>query len=198
MKLHRNAKLSVKGRELLVERIEHAGWSLTQAAEAAGVSDRTARKWLVRYRAEGPAGLLDRSSAPAVVANRTEERRVEVIGALRRLRMTAAEIADCLDMAVSTVSGILTRIGMGKLGRLGLEPAQRYQRARPGELLHIDVKKLGRIQGGAGKRVGDGQRRRYWGPTKTDPGGVVRKQIGWEYVHIAIDDATRLAYVEVL
>jgi transposase InsO family protein len=197
MKLHGNAKLSVKGRELLVERIEQAGWSLTQAAEAAGVSDRTARKWLARYRAEGREGLLDRSSAPAVVANRTEERRVEVIAALRRVRMTAAEIAECLGMALSTVSGILTRIGMGKLGRIGLEPAQRYERARPGELLHIDVKKLGRIQGGAGKRVRDGLRRHYQ-PRKRDAAGVNRQTVGWEYVHIAIDDATRLAYVEVL
>ena len=95
MKLHGNAKLSVKGRELLVERIERAGWSLTQAAEAAGVSDRTARKWLARYRAEGAAGLADRSSAPARVANRTDERRVEAIAALRRLRMTGAESPRC-------------------------------------------------------------------------------------------------------
>ena len=161
MKLHGNAKLSVKGRELLIERIEHAGWSLTQAAEAAGVSDRTARKWLARYRAEGCDGLLDRPSAPMVVANRTAERRIEVIAALRRLRMTGAQIAECLDMALSTVSGILTRIGMGKLGRIGLEPAQRYERARPGELLHVDVKKLGRIHHGAGHRFTGkpGQRR---------------------------------------
>ncbi len=145
MKLHRNAKLSVKGRELLVDRVLGAGWSLTQAAEAAGVSDRTARKWLGRYRAEGADGLLDRSSAPNVVANRVDERRVEAIAALRRLRMTGAEIAETLDMALSTVSGILTRIGMGKLGRLGLEPVVRYERQRPGELIHIDVKKLGRI-----------------------------------------------------
>jgi hypothetical protein len=93
--------------------------------------------------------LLDRSSGPAIVANRTDGRRVKVIAALRRLRLTAVEIAECLQMAHSTVSGILTRIGMGKLGRLGLEPAQRYERARPGELIHIDVKKLGRIQGGS-------------------------------------------------
>src|SRR6185437_10878095 len=98
---------------------------------------------------------------------------------------------------LSTVSGILTRIGMGKLGRIGLEPAQRYERARPGELLHIDVKKLGRIQGGAGKRVRDGKRRHYQ-PRKRDAAGVDRHTVGWEYVHIAIDDATRLAYVEVL
>jgi transposase InsO family protein/lambda repressor-like predicted transcriptional regulator len=198
MKLHANARLSVKGRELLVDRVECAGWSLTQAAEAAGVSDRTASKWLGRYRMKGPDGLLDRSSAPAIVANRTDDHRVEVIAALRRLRITGAEIAEVLGMAFSTVSGILTRIGMGKLGRIGLEPAQRYQRARPGELLHIDVKKLGRIQGGAGKRVTAGLRHTHWAPTKTDAAGVRHQQFGWEYVHIAIDDATRLAYVEVL
>jgi transposase len=122
MKLHANARLSVEGRELLVDRVEKRGWSLTGAAEAAGVSDRTASEWVARYRAEGPDGLLDRSSAPAVVANRTDERRIEVIAALRRLRLTGAEIAECLGMALSTVSGILTRIGMGKLGRVGLEP----------------------------------------------------------------------------
>jgi transcriptional regulator with XRE-family HTH domain len=197
MKLHANARLSVKGRELLVARVESQGWSLTEAAEAAGVSDRTASKWLARYRAEGPDGLLDRCCAPSFVANRTDERRIEVIAALRRVRMTGAEIAEVLGMALSTVSGILTRIGMGKLGRLGQEPAQRYERARPGELIHIDVKKLGRIQGGAGKRVRDGLRQHY-NPRKRDAAGVDRQTVGWEYVHIAIDDATRLAYVEVL
>jgi transposase InsO family protein len=197
MKLHANARLSLKGRELLVDRILVAGWSLSAAAEAAGISERTARKWLARYRAEGRHGLLDRSSAPAVVANRTDERRVEAIAALRRVRLTGAEIAELLGMALSTVSGILTKIGMGKLGRLGLEPAVRYERARPGELIHIDVKKLGRIQGGAGKRVRDGLKAHYT-PTATDKAGVRRNTVGWEYVHIAIDDATRLAYVEVL
>jgi transposase len=149
MKMHANARLSLKGRELLIDRVENAGWSLSAAA----ISDRTVRKWLARYRAEGSTGLLDRSSAPVLVANRTEDRRVEVIAALRRLRMTGAEIAETLGMALSTVSGILTRIGLGKLGRLGLEPVQRYERARPGELIHIDVKKLGRIKDGYGKRV---------------------------------------------
>jgi transposase InsO family protein len=197
MRLHANARLSLKGRELLVDRIQGAGWSLTQAAEAAGVSDRTARKWLGRYRAEGSTGLLDRSSAPNRVANRTDEQRVQAIAALRRLRMTGAEIAEVLGMALSTVSAILTRIGMGKLGRLGLEPAVRYERQRPGELLHIDVKKLGRIQRGAGKRVRDGLRQHY-NPRRRDAAGVDRNTVGWEYVHIAIDDATRLAYVEVL
>jgi transposase InsO family protein len=197
MRLHANARLSLKGRELLVDRVQGAGWSLAQAAEAAGVSDRTARKWIARWRAEGPTGLLDRSSAPATVANRTDERRVQAIAALRRLRMTAAEIAEVLDMALSTVSAILTRIGMGKLGRLGLEPAVRYERQRPGELIHIDVKKLGRIQGGAGKRVRDG-RKQHYNPRRSDATGTLRQTVGWEFVHIAIDDATRLAYVEVL
>jgi transposase InsO family protein len=195
--LHANARLSPIGRRLLIDRVEGEGWTVQGAAESAGVSERTARKWIARWRADGPAGLLDRSSAPAVVANRTDERRVEAIAALRRLRLTGAEIAELLGMALSTVSGILTTIGMGKLGRLGLEPVQRYERARPGELIHIDVKKLGRIQGGAGKRMRDGLRQHY-NPTRTDAAGKRRQTVGWEFVHIAIDDATRLAYVEVL
>src|SRR3954468_23029558 len=122
MKLHANAALSLNQRRRLVGRVVEEGWSLTKAAEAAEVSDRTAAKWVGRYRAEGEAGLLDRSSAPAVVANRTCERRVEVIAALRRVRFPGPEVAELLAMPLSTVSAILTRIGMGKLGRLGLEP----------------------------------------------------------------------------
>jgi transposase len=194
MKMHAKARLSLKGRELLIDRVESAGWSLSAAAEAAGISDRTARKWIARYRDEGRDGLLDRSSAPAVVANRTDDRRVEVIAALRRLRMTAAEIAETLQMALSTVSGILTRIGLGKLGRLGLQPAERYERAHPGELIHIDVKKLRRIQRGAGHRMTG---HKHYNPTV---GTHTRRHgtVGWEHVHVCIDDATRLAYVEVL
>jgi transposase InsO family protein len=197
MKLHANARLSPIGRRLLINRVEGEGWTVQSAAESAGVSERTARKWIARWRREGEQGLLDRSSAPGVVANRTDERRIEAIAALRRLRLTGAEIAELLGMAFSTVSGILTTIGMGKLGRIGLEPAQRYERARPGELSHIDVKKLGRIQGGAGKRVRDGLKAHY-NPRRRDAAGVDRNTVGWEYVHIAIDDATRLVYVEVL
>src|SRR3954469_20359898 len=197
MKLHANAALSLNQRRRLVGRVVEEGWSLTKAAEAAEVSDRTAAKWVARYRADGEPGLLDRSSAPAVVATRPAERRVEAIAALRRLRFTGPELAELLDMPLSTVSGILTRIGMGKLGRLGLEPAQRYERERPGELIHVDVKKLGRIQGGAGKRVRDGLRQHY-NPTFTDRDGKRRRTVGWDYVHIAIDDCTRLAYAEVL
>ena len=196
MKLHANAALSLNQRRRLARRVVEEGWSLTKAAEAAEVSERTAGKWVGRYRAEGESGLLDRSSAPGIVANRTDERRVEAIAALRRLRFTGPELAELLDMPLSTVSGILTRIGMGKLGRLGLEPAQRYERARPGELIHIDIKKLGRIRGGAGKRITGVTRNAS--PRRRDAAGVDRCIVGWDYVHIAIDDATRLAYAEVL
>jgi Integrase core domain len=122
---------------------------------------------------------------------------MEAIAALRRLRFTGPEIAECLDMPLSTVSGILTRIGMGKLGRLGLEPAVRYERQRPGELIHIDIKRLGRIQRGAGCRF-TGPAARSLRPTRKDPLGVRRQTAGWECVHIAVDDCTRLAYAEVL
>jgi transposase InsO family protein len=170
------------------------GWSLAQAAQAAGVSERTVAKWLGRYRAEGEAGLGDRSSAPGDVSNRTAEERIELLAALRRLRMTAAEIAEVLAMPVSTVSGILTRIGLGRLSRLEpLEPPNRYERQRPGELVHIDVKKLGRING-AGHRVTGSRASQQ----KTTRAGRRVGASGWEYVHVCVDDATRLAYVEVL
>src|SRR5688572_3227947 len=123
MKLHGNAALSWHGRRRLAERVVEQGWTLKAAAEAAGVSVRCARKWAGRYRLEGESGLRDRSSAPRRVANRTAPERVEAIAKLRRLRFTAAEIAELLQMALSTVSGILKRLGMGRLGRLGLEPA---------------------------------------------------------------------------
>ena len=196
MKLHANAALSLRQRERMVRRVVELGWSLAKAAAAAEVSERTCSKWVARYRAEGAAGLLDRSSAPLRVANRTDERAVQVIAALRRLRFTGAEIAELLDRPLSTVSGILARIGMGKLGRLGLEPAQRYERARPGELIHIDVKKLGRIERGAGKRIFGGSS--HYSGSYTDAAGRVHRKAGWDFVHIAIDDATRLAYAEVL
>jgi transposase InsO family protein len=197
MNLHANAALSLNRRRLLCRRVVEDGWTVTRAADAAEVSVRCARKWVGRYRAEGDLGLLDRSSAPCSIPHRTSEERMQAIAALRRLRFTGPEIAETLGMALSTVSGILTRIGMGKLGRLGLEPAVRYERQRPGELIHIDVKKLGRIQGGAGKRVRDGLRKHY-NATRTDAAGKRRNTVGWEFVHIAIDDCTRLAYAEVL
>ena len=197
MKLHANAALSLNGRRQLARRVVDQGWTLTEAAAAAEVSVRCARKWAGRYRVEGEHGLFDRSSAPSRIPHRTPAQRIDAIAALRRLRFTGPEIAETLDMALSTVSGILLRIGMGKLGRLGLEPAVRYERERPGELIHIDVKKLGRIQGGAGKRVRDGLHPHY-NSRRNDAAGVRRNTVGWECVHIAIDDATRLAYAEVL
>jgi transposase len=197
MKLHANAALSLRQRERMVRRVVEQGWSVTKAAEAAEVSERTCSKWVARYRGEGLGGLLDRSSAPSVVANRTDERTIEAIAALRRLRFTGPEIAELLDRPLSTISGILTRIGLGRMGRLGLEPAERYERAVAGELIHIDVKKLGRIVGGAGHRISGPPGRRYAG-SFTDSAGRRRNKAGWDFVHIAIDDATRLAYAEVL
>jgi len=186
MKLHANAPLGPKGRAVMVRRVIEEGRSLTEAAEAAGVSERTVGKWARRYLAEGEAGLHDRSSAPKQVANRTDERRIEAIAALRRLRMTGAEIAESLEMALSTVSGILNRIGLGKLSRLEPpEPPNRYVKERPGELIHIDVKKLVKISGGAGHRM-------------TGKRTSQARGIGWEFVHVCVDDATRIAYVEVL
>jgi transposase InsO family protein len=185
MKLHANARTCPKSRRLLVERIE-GGWSLMVAAEAAGISERSARKWLSRWRLEGEAGLLDRSSAPRRVPSRLPADRLAAIEALRRLRMTAAEIAEILGMALSTVSRWLARIGLGRRGALEPpEPPNRYERKRPGELIHVDVKKLVRISRGAGHRV-TGRRTHQ------------AKGAGWEFVHVCVDDATRLAYVEVL
>ena len=196
MKIHANARTCPNSRKLLVKRVEEENWSLMVAAEAAGISERSARKWLGRWRAEGEAGLLDRSSAPKRVPSRLSEDRLEVIEALRRLRMTAAEIAEVLGMALSTVSRWLARIGLGKRSRLTPpEPANRYERKRPGELIHVDVKKLGRIgRRGAGHRVlGPGRRQ------SQEKAGPKRLGVtGWEFVHVCVDDATRLAYVEVL
>jgi transposase InsO family protein len=194
MKIHGNARTCPHSRLLLCLRVVEQGWSLARAGEAVGVSERTAAKWVARYRAEGELGLVDRSSAPSRVANRTAEERVELLAALRRLRMTAAELAELLAMPVSTVSGILTRIGLGRLSRLEpLEPANRYQRQRPGELVHIDVKKLGRINGAGHRVLGTRASQR-----KIRSHGRRIGASGWEYVHVCVDDATRLAYVEVL
>jgi transposase InsO family protein len=196
MNLHANAALSWTGRRRLCEFVVDQGWTCAAAAAAAGVSVRCARKWVGRYRVEGIAGLRDRSSAPRRVANRTPAARVEVIIKLRGLRFTAAEIAETLGMALSTVSGILTRSGMGRLGRLGLEQPVRYERSRPGELVHIDVKQLARIKGGAGWRVRGGAQ--HYNARYTDAAGKRRNTVGYEYVHVAVDDYSRLAYAEVL
>jgi transposase InsO family protein len=194
MKLHGNARTCPKSRQLLVERIEGHGCSLAQAAQAAGVSERTAYRWLKRWREEGVRGLADRSSAPKRIPHRTPPDRVQAIAALRRLHMTAAEIAEVLAMALSTVSVVLKRIGLGKRSRLSPpEPANRYERKRPGELVHLDIKKLGRIAGAGhrmtGRRTSQNTQRRLNRRTGAR---------GWEFIHVAVDDATRLAFVEVL
>jgi transposase InsO family protein len=194
MKLHANAALSLNQRRRMVRRVVEQGWSLTKAAEAAEVSERTCSKWVGRYRVDGDAGLFDRSSAPRSIPHRTPEDRLEAIAALRRLRMTGAEIAFSLGMALSTVSAVLTRIGLGRLSRLEPpQPTQRYERRRAGELLHVDVKKLGKIAG-VGHRV-TGQRRSQTANRRARRRGAPQ---GWEFVHVCVDDATRLAYVEVL
>jgi transposase InsO family protein len=171
---------------------------VAEAAEAAGVTDRTVFRWLARFRAEGQAGLVDRRPVPRRVPNRTSACRVSVICELRRLRLTGAEIAERLRMPLSTVSAVLKREGLGKRSRLDPpEPVNRYERTRPGELVHIDIKKLGRIQGGPGHRA-TGRRTGSFPPTRTDAAGVRRGVVGWESVHVAVDDYSRLAYVEVL
>ena len=185
MILHRNARTCPRSRRVLVDRVLVEGWSLAAAAGAAGVSERTAWKWVDRFRGEGEAGLEDRASKPRRVPSRTPPDREELILSLRELRFTSPEIAETLGMPLSTVGAVLSRHGLGKLPRLGSdEPANSYGRPRPGELVHIDVKKLGRI-GRPGHRVNNDRRTRSRG-------------IGWEFVHVAVDDATRLAYVEVL
>ena len=172
------------------------GWSVMEAAEAAGITDRTARRWLARWRAEGPVGLLDRSSAPRRIPHKTAPERVAEIVRLRKLRWTAAQIAVALNAALSTVSAVLKRVGLGKRSRLDPpEPPNRYERRRPGELIHIDVKKLGRILR-PGHRV-TGNRRGQTSNTYTADGRRIG-DAGWEFVHVAIDDHTRLAYAEVL
>jgi transposase InsO family protein len=196
MKIHANAALTLTQRRRMVRLVVDDGWSITDAANEHKTSWKTCSKWVSRYRAQGECGLRDRSSAPRRQARQTCPRRVEVIRALRRLRFTGPEIAELLEMPESTTSEILKREGMGKLGRLGLEPAVRYERERPGELVHVDIKKLGRIHGGAGKRI-TGVERNYR-PTRRDRDGHDRARVGWEYVHIAIDDYSRVAYAEVL
>src|SRR3954463_14844408 len=194
MQLHANAALSLNQRRRMVVRVVEHGWSLAKAAEAAEVSERTCSKWVARDRVEGEAGLRDRSSAPRSVPHRTPDELVEAVVLLRKLRMTAAEVAECFGMALSTVSAVLARVGLGKLSRLEPpEPPNRYQRRHPGELIHVDVKKLGVITG-AGHRV-TGRRDSQNANRRARRRGAPK---GWEFVHVCIDDATRLAYAEVL
>src|SRR3989440_1353871 len=192
MKLHANARTCPNSRALIARRVLDQGWSLRSAAEAAGVSEPTARKW-VRRAASGES-LVDRSSAPTRIPHRTSRARVQAIEALRRLRMTASEIAELLAMALSTVSLWLKRIGLGKRSRLDpIEPPNRYERRHSGELVHVDVKKLGRILRPGHRVTGDRSSRK-----QRRFGHQVLGVAGWEFVHVMVDDHSRLAYVEVL
>ncbi|WP_320671885.1 IS481 family transposase [Patulibacter defluvii] len=195
MDLHANAALTLRGRRRVIE-MRRQQRSFAEIAQAIGASERCCRTWWRRWQTEGDPGLRDRSSRPERSPNQTPPDRVDAIRLLRGLRFTGPEIAEVLTMPVSTVSRVLKREGLGKLGRIGLEPAKRFEVSRPGEVLHIDTKKLGRIQNGPGHRV-TGNRRRN-APRPTDAAGVRRFQVGWEAVHVAIDGHTRLAYAEVL
>lgn len=195
MKLHANHRTCPSSRLLICRRVLEEGWTLPQAAAAAGCSERTAAKWLQRFRA-GDRALHDRSSRPRRSPARLPQQRLQAIEALRRLRMTAAEIAEILELPLSTVSLWLRRIGLGKRSRLEPpEPPNRYERRHPGELVHVDIKKLGRISAlGAGHRVVGHRRSQH--SRRVD--GHLRKLTGFEYLHVMIDDHTRLAYAEVL
>jgi transposase len=169
-----------------LHRVLFEGWTVAAAASAAGVSERTGAKWLARYRSEGRHGLRDRSSAPRHIPHRTPAERLRLIERLRRLRMTAAEIAEVLMMPLATVSAILKRIGLGKRSRLEpLEPPNRYECSRPGELVHVDIKKLARFSRAGHRLLGRGRGRFHDGA-------------GYEFAHVCVDDFSRLAYVELL
>lgn len=184
MKLHPNARTTPHSRALLVERVR-SGWTRAEAAEAADISVRTVDKWLRRFQQHGHAGLLDRSSRPHNSPTGTHQRIVRRIRQLRLKRWTGERIANQLGMAISTVHAVLRRLAMNRLRDLEPKPAPvRYERSVPGELIHIDTKKLGKI-GRIGHRI-HGDRTR------------ATRGIGWEFVHVCVDDATRLAYVEVL
>ena len=197
MKLHGNARTCPKSRRLLVDRVLVDGWTVVAAAEAAGVTERTVYRWLRRWREEGPAGLADRSSRPRRSPRQLSRAKVDAIRSLRKLRMTGAQIAEVLGLALSTVSAWLKRPGLGKRSRLEPpEPPNRYERRHPGELVHVDIKQLGRIsKRGAGHRMVGHRRSQGLG---REGAGNRRRATRFEYVHVMVDDHSRLAYAEVL
>jgi transposase InsO family protein len=186
MNVHKNARLTPFGRERLVGMVL-SGQTPEAAARAAGVCPRTARKWVERFRAEGVAGLMDRSSRPHRLRRPVGQEVVDQIARLRRQRLCGKHIARESGVSPATVSRVLRRLGLNRLSALELEPPRRYERQRPGELIHLDIKKLGKI-GGIGHRI-TGYRQ-----------GVVNrhKGIGWEFVHVAIDDASRIGFSQVM
>ena len=190
MNLHKNARLTPRGRELIVRQIE-SGQTVEAVGRAAGVCPRTVRKWLARYRSEGAAGLCDRSSRPHRLYRPTPAPVADRIAELRRQRWTGKQIAAEIGVSPATVSRVLKRLGLNRLTALEpAEPVRRYERQHPGELIHIDIKKLGRIDG-IGHRI-TGDRR---GQSNRRARG---QGLGWEFVHVCIDDASRLAFVQVM
>ena len=186
MNLHSGARTCPASRALLVHRVRELGWTVTRGAEAAGVSRRTAHKWLGRFRTEDTDSLRDRSSRPRRRPGATPVQWQQMMLLLRRTKMTGPQIARSLKRPRATVARVLKRAGLERLKKLEpKEPENRYQHRRPGDLLHFDVKKLARITGFHGHRITGDRRRRRVGA-------------GWDYVHVAIDDRTRLAYAEVL
>jgi transposase InsO family protein len=186
MDVHENARTTRHSRMLMVQRLA-SGWSIAAVAAAQGVTSRTVRKWRDRFAGEGEAGLADRSSRPHRSPTRTAEATTSAIEALRRQRLTGPAIARRLGLPLSTVGVVLRRLSLGRLAALEPRPPViRYERERPGELIHIDIKKLGRIDG-IGHRI-----------TGHRTGMVRNRGIGWDHLHVAVDDNSRLAYTELL
>ena len=190
MNVHKNARLTPRGRERIVRQVA-SGQTPKAVSEAAGVCPRTARKWVERYRREGLAGLHDRSSRPHRLYRPTPQAVVDAIAALRRQRCTGKQIAAQVGVSPATVSRILRRLGLNKLSALEpAEPVRRYEREHPGEMIHLDIKKLGRIDGIGHRITGD---RRGQSNRRSRGQGL-----GWEFVHVAIDDASRIAFAKVM
>lgn len=186
MNVHKNARLTPLGRAVMISRIADEGWPVRRAAEASGVSARTAYRWLGRRRRGPSEDFTDRSSAPRRCPRRVSELRVGEIERLRRQRMSGPAIALSLGMARSTVGAILRRLGLGKLKLLEPKPEIiRYERSRPGEMIHLDIKKLGRFDVAGHRATGDRQAGRSY-------------RAGWDFLHVCVDDASRLAYTEIL
>src|ERR1700755_1955469 len=186
MNMHKNARLTPRGRARIVRQVE-SGQTPEAAAEAAGVCPRTVRKWVDRYRREGLMGLQDRSSRPHRLYRRTAQAVVEQVERMRRQRHTGKHIANELGISPATVSRVLRRLGLNRLSALELaEPVRRYEREHPGEIIHIDIKKLGRFNSIGHRITGD------------RTGQSNDRGVGWEYLHRAIDDHSRVAYSEIL
>ena len=191
MDIHKNARLTPLGRERMVRAILEGGQTPQAAARAAGVCPRTARKWVARFKAEGLAGLADRSSRPRRLRQPTSPAAVEEVIGLRRRRLSGQHIAKTVGVSASTVSRILKAAGLSRLRDLDPpEPVRRYERQLPGELIHIDIKKLGRFHQ-VGHRI-TGDRR---GQSKARARG---QGAGWEFVHVCIDDASRIAFTGIM